>query len=164
MGVVIGGLACTLVYPYADKIAAIIVIIFIIRAGFGILKDSMKSLLDASVDNITLNKIREVVNSFKEVEKITALNARNSGRFIFVHLDLRLSVKKLKDAYQIANAVEKAIRKEIHFVERVIIHYEPEKKDYVRYAVPLVNREGEISEHFGEAPFIALWIKRCQTV
>jgi divalent metal cation (Fe/Co/Zn/Cd) transporter len=95
------------------------------------------------------SKRQEVVNSFKEVGKIAALNARNSGRFIFVHFDLRLSVKKLKDAYQIANAVEKAIRKEIHFVERVIIHYEPEKKNYVRYAVPLVNREGEISEHFG---------------
>jgi cation diffusion facilitator family transporter len=160
MGVVIGGLAGTLVYPYADKIAAIIVIIFILRAGFGILKDSMKSLLDASVDNITLNKIRETVDSFKEVEKITALNARNSGRFIFVNLDLRLSVKRLKDAHQISNAIEKAIRKEIHFVERVIIHYEPEKKDYVRYAVPLADEDGEISGHFGGAPFIALWDER----
>jgi predicted Fe-Mo cluster-binding NifX family protein len=40
-----------------------------------------------------------------------------------------------------------------------MIHYEPEEKAYRRYAVPLSNREGDISEHFAKAPFIALWDK-----
>ncbi|OGW44769.1 MAG: hypothetical protein A2Y66_06380 [Nitrospirae bacterium RBG_13_41_22] len=158
--VVIGGIAGSIVYPYADKIAAAVVIIFIFRAGYKIVKDSMKSLLDASVDAKTLEEIKRIINGFKDVEEVSALNARNSGSFIFVHLDLRLSVKKFKEAHQIAEVIEEAIREEIPFVERVTIHYEPERKDYVRYAVPLANREGEISEHFGEAPFIALWDKK----
>jgi len=160
MGVVIVGLACSKLYPHADKIAAGIVILFILKAGYDIVKDSMKSLLDASVDIKTLDKIREVINSFKEVEEIASLNARNSGSFIFVLLNLRVSVKKLKEAHQIADSIEKAIRKDISFVERVTIHYEPVKKDYMRYAVPLENREGKISEHFGRAPFIALCDKK----
>jgi predicted Fe-Mo cluster-binding NifX family protein len=45
-------------------------------------------------------------------------------------------------------------------VERVIVHYEPEKKEFQRYAAPLADREGVISEHFGKAPFVALWDKR----
>ncbi|MDI6917994.1 MAG: cation diffusion facilitator family transporter, partial [Thermoplasmatales archaeon] len=160
MSVVIIGLAGSMVYPYADKIAAVIIILFILKAAYDISKDSVKSLLDASVDTKTLEKIRGIINSFKDVEEVTALNARNSGSFIFVHLDLRFSVKKLKEAHQIAEVIEEAIREEIPFVERVTIHYEPEKKDYMRYAVPLANREGDISEHFGEAPFIALWDKK----
>jgi predicted Fe-Mo cluster-binding NifX family protein len=41
-----------------------------------------------------------------------------------------------------------------------MIHYEPAEKAYRRYAVPLSNREGDISEHFAKAPFISLWDKR----
>jgi len=162
IGVVIGGLAGSVVYPHADKIASIIVIVFIVRAGYDIVRDSLKSLLDASVDSRTIEKMKEIVYSFGAVKAINSLIARNSGSFIFVHLNITLSVKKLKEAHHIANDIEEAIRKEIPFMERIIIHYEPEKKDFLRYAVPLNNKEGEISEHFGGAPFIAIWDERFQ--
>lgn len=160
--VVIGGLAGSVVYPHADKIASIIVIVFIMRAGYNIARDSLKSLLDASVDSRTIEKMKEIVHSFGAVKAINSLIARNSGSFIFVHLNITLSVKKLKEAHHTANDIEEAIRKEVPFMERIIIHYEPEKKDFLRYAVPLNNKEGEISEHFGGAPFIAIWDERFQ--
>ena len=157
LGVVIGGLLASRFFPYADKAAALIVIVIILNVGYKILKNSMKSLLDASVDAGTLGKIRNIVKGFNGVEDVTALHARNSGSFIFVHLDIRLFVKKLKAAHEIAHDIEGAIRKEVPFIERVSIHYEPVKKDYRRHAVPLANREGLISEHFGSAPFIGIW-------
>jgi len=45
-------------------------------------------------------------------------------------------------------------------VERAIVHVEPEKKEFLRYAVPLADREGVISGHFAKAPLIALWDER----
>jgi cation diffusion facilitator family transporter len=157
LGVVIGGLLASRFFPYADKAAALIVIVIILNVGYKILKNSMKSLLDASVDAETLKKIRGIVKGFDDVEEITALHARNSGSFIFVHLDIRLFVKKLKAAHELAHDIEGTIRREVPFIERVSIHYEPVKKDYRRHAVPLANREGLISEHFGSAPFIGIW-------
>ena len=136
------------------------ILVIVVRAGYGILKDSMKSLLDASVDRETLDRIRDVIDGFPQVIEIIDLNARNSGRFIFVHADLSLSVRKLKEAHEVADGIEREIRGSVPFVERVVIHYEPERKEYRRYAVPIKNREGEISEHFGSAPFVALWDKR----
>jgi predicted Fe-Mo cluster-binding NifX family protein len=56
--------------------------------------------------------------------------------------------------------IEIVIRKEISFVERVSIHYEPVKREYTKYAMPLNNRGGEISEHFGSSSFIVIWDKR----
>ena len=157
LGVVIAGLLASSFFPYADKAAALIVIVIILTVGYKILKNSMKSLLDASVDAGTLGKIRDIVKGYNGVEEITALHARNSGSFIFVHLDIRLFVKKLKAAHELAHDIEGAIRKEVPFIERVSIHYEPVKKDYRRHAVPLANKEGLISEHFGSAPFIGIW-------
>ncbi|KPK36264.1 MAG: hypothetical protein AMK70_02945 [Nitrospira bacterium SG8_35_1] len=158
--VALGIAAAKFSYAFMDRIAALVVLVIVVRAGYGILKDSMKSLLDASVDKSTQNAIMNLIKRFPEVKEIVSLNARNSGRFIFVETDLRLSSKKLKDAHLIANNIEMEIKRHIPFVEKFIIHYEPERKDYQRFAVPLATRDGEISEHFGGAPFIALWDER----
>ncbi len=112
---------------------------------------------EASVEKGTLKKIEEIIRGFPVVRDIAEVNARNSGRYIFVSAILGLSVKRLKDAHEIADNIERKIRENISFVERVIIHYEPEKKDYTRHAVPLADRDGSVSEHFSSAPFIALW-------
>ena len=161
LGVVALGIAgARFSYPFMERIAALLVLVIVVKAGYGIMKDSMKSLLDASVDKSTQKEIMDLIKKSPEVKEIVSLNARNSGRFIFVETDLRLSLKKLKDAHLIADNIEREIKKGIPFVERFTIHYEPIKKDYQRYAVPLANREGKISEHFGSAPFIAVWDKR----
>jgi divalent metal cation (Fe/Co/Zn/Cd) transporter len=103
--------------------------------------------------------MRSIVKQFSEGKGITFLQARNSGRFMFVYINLSLSLKRLRAAHEITNNIEEEIKSRILCVERVIIHYEPERKEYQRSAVPLANRKGEISEHFGSDPFITLWDK-----
>lgn len=160
VGVVAAGLLGTYITPYADKAAAVVATAFVVRSGYSILKDSMKSLLDASVDAATLSRIRRTVEGFREVDETVSLNARNSGRFIFVHAVLRLSVRRLSEAHGVADSIERAVREEVPFIERVVIHYEPVKKEVSRCAAPLADRKGRISEHFGSAPFIAVWERR----
>ena len=41
-------------------------------------------------------------------------------------------------------------------MDRVLIHYEPQSKTQLRYAVALSSPRGEISQHFGESPYFAL--------
>jgi predicted Fe-Mo cluster-binding NifX family protein len=48
------------------------------------------------------------------------------------------------------------IRQAVPHVERVLIHAEPMERTHLRYAVPLADPAGAISEHFGEAPYFAL--------
>jgi cation diffusion facilitator family transporter len=147
-------------YPVMDRIAASLILFVVLRAGYGIFRDSMKSLLDASIDGTTLMKIKDVVTEFSQVKEIASLNARNSGRFIFISMDVRFSSRSLKDAHEVADHIEGKIRKRVPFVEKVSIHFEPEKKEYQRFAVPLEDKVGTISEHFGKAPLIALWSKK----
>jgi cation diffusion facilitator family transporter len=147
-------------FPDADRIAASLVLVLVVRAGYGILKDSLKSLLDASVDYETLDRMRDVVRNFPRIKEPFSIQARNSGRYIFVEISVTISLMKLKEAHEIAHALEKEIQSRIPFVERVIVHYEPEKKVFLRYAAPLADREGAISAHFAKAPFIALWDER----
>jgi len=37
-----------------------------------------------------------------------------------------------------------------------LIHYEPIRKEVLRYAFPTEDKEGRLSEHFGKAPYFVL--------
>jgi len=139
-----------------DRIAAFIVAIFIVRAGWGILKDSMRTLLDASVDYDTLSAIRTIIQADPMVSRIRSIAGRNSGRYIFVEATVEMAESDLAKAHRASQRLEHRIRQEVPHVERVLIHYEPGGKTRLRYAVPLRNREGALSDHFGEAPLYAI--------
>ncbi len=139
-----------------DRIAAIIIAIFVVKAGWGILVNGMRVLLDASVDTLTLEKIRATIEAEPAVSAIKAVTARNSGRYLFVEVNVSLRIIDLKRAHQASERMEKAIRETVPHVDRVLIHYEPQIRTKIRYVVPLTNAIGEISIHFGASPFFGL--------
>jgi cation diffusion facilitator family transporter len=139
-----------------DRIAAIIIAIFVVKAGWGILVNGMRVLLDASVDTPTLEKIRAAIEAEPAVSAIKAVTARNSGRYLFVEVNVALRIIDLKKAHQASERMEKKIRETVPHVDRVLIHYEPQIRTKIRYAIPLADAIGEISIHFGEAPFFGL--------
>ena len=143
-------------YPVIDRIAAAVMVAYVAKVGWDILKNSMRTLLDASVDPGTLQRIREVILSFEPVKEIKSIQARNSGRYIFVHAHLVLGLKKFSPAHHLTEEIERAVQKEIPLVDRIVIHYEPQEKDYTVYAVPLGDDQRTLSEHLGEAPFFHL--------
>jgi cation diffusion facilitator family transporter len=143
-------------YPILDRLGALIMVGFIARVGWDILKDSMKTLLDASVDPITLDRIRNVIRRFSQVREIKSIQARNSGRFVFVRANLAFGTKKFAQAHQLSEEIERSILKEIPQVDQVTIHYEPVKKDFLIYAIPVEEDKYILSHHFGDAPYFYL--------
>jgi cation diffusion facilitator family transporter len=143
-------------YPILDRLAALIMVGFIAKVGWDILKDSMRTLLDASVDPNTLYQIRDAILRFPQVKEIKSLQARNSGRFVFVRTELVFGIKKFSQAHQLSEEIEKAVLKKNPHVDKVTIHYEPVKKDFSIYAVPVEEDKKVISDHFGDAPYFYL--------
>ena len=138
-----------------DRIVALIIVGFIAKSGYDVFIESTKVLLDASISRKDLERIEKIVLSEKKVESVEDLIGRNSGRYIFVELNLKIKAKDLKEAHEITERIENKIKKDIPFVDRVIIHYEPVEKKEILIGVPLSNRNGDVSEHFGEAPYFA---------
>lgn len=139
-----------------DRIAAAIIALVIVKEGWEILVDGMRVLLDASVDVKTLEKIRALIMEAPEVSSLKELVARNSGRYIFVQANLIFRVTDLERAHLASEHIEAKIRKELPHVDRVLIHYEPQARVSLRYAVPLQDASGALGEHFGESPYFAL--------
>jgi cation diffusion facilitator family transporter len=139
-----------------DQIAAVAVLVFIAQTGWALLSDGMRVLLDASIDFGTLEQIRKIVEKDPMVTEIKSLVGRNAGRFRFLNIRIAVRTTDFKKAYKVSERIEQKIRRQISHVEGVTIHYEPQIAAHRRIAVPLENRQGGLSDHFGEAPFFAI--------
>jgi cation diffusion facilitator family transporter len=144
-----------------DRIGAALILIFIALAGWELLADGMRVLLDASIDFSTLDNVREIIKSEPLVDDIKSLMGRNAGRFRFIQATITLKTDNLERAHQISEDIEKKIRNHVTHVEKVIIQYVPQERSHDRIALPLEESKDRISTHFGEAPyFIFVHIRR----
>ncbi len=139
-----------------DRIAAAVIALFIVRAGWGLLANSMRVLLDASIDQGTLEQVRLVIMAEPAVSGVQDVTGRNSGRYFFVEAVVTLRISDLERAHSVSERIEDRIRKTVPNVDRVLIHYEPQSKTQLRYAVALTSTQGKISQHFGESHYFAL--------
>ncbi len=154
--VILAALAGSAVGLAIDRYAAVIVVIFIARSAIVILLDSVRVLLDASLDYASLTRIREIVLSDSRVAEIHNIWARNAGRYKFVELDLILRVKDLEKGHRLSKEIENRVKMAIAQVDRVLIHFQPLQRDMEIIGIPLAEDRVTISEHFGEAPFFRL--------
>lgn len=136
-----------------DRVVALLVAVLIGKAGLEIFVDSIKVLLDASVDFATLDKVKEIVLSEPRVAKVKTIWGRSSGRYKFIELVTALNVHDFKKAHFISEQIEQRIKQEIPHVDHILIHYEPISKDSLVYSAPLDTDKIAVSEHFGDAPY-----------
>jgi len=139
-----------------DRYAALVIVVLIAKTGWQLLADGMRVLLDASLDAGTLQQVREIIAAEPAVTEIRSLVGRNAGRYRFLEAEVALRVDDLEKAHAVGQRLEEDIRAQVPHVERVLLHYEPQWRTHRRYAVPLADASGTVSEHFGEAPYFAL--------
>jgi cation diffusion facilitator family transporter len=154
--VVLAAVISSLWGVHADKVAALVVVIFIARAGVLILVDGARVLLDASVDYETLSRVEKIIAGTPQVVELKSLKGRNSGRFKFIEASIVIKTHNLDRAHFIAERIERQTKNEIMNIDQVLIQYEPLQKAEVTYALPLSVDRATISHHFGEAPFFMI--------
>ena len=139
-----------------DRVAALVIVVAIGKTGWELLADGMRVLLDASLDAETMHKIRQTIAAEPTVAEVLQVTGRNAGRFRFVEAEVALRVRELEKAEAATQRIEAQVRQACPYVDRVLIHAEPVQRTHRRYALPLADPNGALSEHFGEAPYFAL--------
>jgi len=113
-------------YYLADPIVGIVITFFIARIGYEILKDAS----DILVDTVCLDTaaVKFVVNSVEGVRGCHDIRTRGSAPNC-TYLDLHVLVKRdlpTEKAHEIADKIEKEIKKEFPSVVDIVVHVEPD--------------------------------------
>ena len=123
--VLIGILGNYFGFPWVEKIAVAIIVLLIFHAGWEILVESLKVLLDAEVDKETLDRIEEIVESHPLVERVKSITGRSSGSYKFIEMEVVLKIDDFERAHEIVHQIEEEVKKQVPFIERLVIHFEP---------------------------------------
>jgi len=152
--VLVGIIGNYLGYPVVEKVAVLIIVLFIFHAGYEILVESLKVLLDASIDSETLDRIRELLLSHPLVRKVKSITGRSSGSYKFIEAEVIVGTNDLEKAHRVIHEVEAAVKREVPFIEKIIIHFEPEEEEINTYAVPVSGNT--VCGKFAECPEILI--------
>ncbi|MFC1562944.1 cation diffusion facilitator family transporter [candidate division KSB1 bacterium] len=136
-----------------DKITSMLIVIFILKAGIEIIINAMKVLLDGSLDEASLNKIRNIILAEPSVKKVKELKGRNSGNYIFIVADIVIDLINFNEAHKITEKLENAIKEEFINAEMIKIHYEPALKYLAKYETSLIEQRKEFSKNSSKRVF-----------
>lgn len=109
--------------PALDVALAAAITIYFVKLSFTLLKTSVVELLDYAPPDVVANAMREA-KSVAGVQSVKSIKMRKSGNIY--HADVVITVDEnltVREAHEIADAVEKKLRKELG--GEVIVHVEP---------------------------------------
>ncbi len=139
-------------FPAVEKVAVVIIVLLIFHAGYEIIVEALKVLLDASIDKETLDKIKDTILSHPLVSEVKSITGRSSGSFKFIEAEVSVLTNDLEKAHNIVHEVEAKVERDHPFIEKIIIHFEPVEKKERLFAVPV---EGDkVCDKFAQCPEI----------
>lgn len=142
--------------PYAQKVAVVLIVVMILYSAYGILRDAVLTLLDASVDSSTLQKASQIIRRFPEVSHTEKLFIRRSGSLLIADIVLQVNQKSMHGAHLLIDKIEQSLYKEIKNLDTVTIHYEPGHKSFILIAMLLDESKGHIASSFDKTAWIQI--------
>ena len=128
VGSFIGILGARIKFPILDPIASIIICLLIIKVAYDIFKDSIYKLIDASCDDETINKIKDVILEQEGVIQLDSLKTRVFGSRIYADIEISAYGKQsLEDAHNIAQKVHDEVEENIPMIKHCMVHVNPYK-------------------------------------
>ncbi|MDY6794162.1 MAG: cation diffusion facilitator family transporter [Actinomycetota bacterium] len=138
--------------PDMDSVAALVVVAFLIKTGIGVTLESLKVLLDASIEKDVLDGVRRLAEEDPRVRDVIDVTGRNSGGYRFLSLTLVPASYDLREAESTAGELGDKIRHEVENVDQVGVEFTQEERTRVLGAVPLQEDGDTVASCFEDAP------------
>lgn len=122
-GVIVGALLGRAGFQWADPVIALVVVVFVARIGYQIVRSALPILVDERARSP--EEIRQAAQAVPGVESAYAIRSRSSAGITFADVTIGVAGSlPVARAHEIADAVEERLRRDLR-VDEVIVHVEP---------------------------------------
>lgn len=142
---------------YVEGVVTIAIAFLILKIGLIAAKDSVLALMDVSPSKEIEEEVVRAIESVPGIEEFFELRLRKAGPFIFG--ETKVGVRKFIDvqrAHEIADNVEKEIKKKVSQIDSFTVHVEPFKSDFHHLVIPVGEKkelDSPVFAQFGRAPY-----------
>lgn len=127
--IIVGLVAVGLGHAWADPLVALVISALILRVGFGIGRDALNILMEASPGAEVLAEINRVCMGVPGVLGCHRRRARRVGSHIFADVHIYVNPKmSVGRAHEVATRVEHDLKTRIADLSSVIVHMEPARR------------------------------------
>lgn len=121
-----GVLGARLGFPVLDPVASVIICLFILRVSIKIFKDATDRMTDKACDDRTVEKIRGLVLTQRDIIRVDRLDTRLFGSMIYVDLEICIDGDaSLREAHEVAQRVHDLIEENLPKVKHCMVHMNP---------------------------------------
>ena len=114
-------------YPIIDPLAGGVVSLMIVKAGYVVLKDGLRDLMDSALDEEQIKKIRELINTTGGVRHSHDLRSRRIGGEILLDFHILVDPEiSVTEGHNIAENVRCKLRQAFDDVQDILIHVDAE--------------------------------------
>lgn len=110
------------ILKYSDKVAGIIVGIFIVVTGFKIVKENTVMILGKKADDTVLRNKLLTIPNILNVDDIIMIK---HGPYYKAYVEVTMNIKLLKKAHDMAHNIENEIKNELTNIKYINIHVNP---------------------------------------
>lgn len=127
IGSFVGILGARLGYPVLDPVASVVICLFILKASYDILNESMGKMIDKSCDDETIESMKRCILSDEDVIVLDEIKTRLFGSKMYVEVEIGCDGNlTLFSAHDIAQRVHDSIEKAYPSVKHCMVHVNPE--------------------------------------
>ena len=142
---------------WLDGVGVLVISLIIFKLGITTAKESALTLMDAWLDNDSLERIRRSVNHIPGVNKVDEIRLRRSGLVVFGEMQVESAGEyDLQIVEMLSVEIEEAVKSEIPNLEHISVDVKPGKISVLKVAIPVMMPEGlrsKLSRHIGKAPY-----------
>ena len=126
LAVIVGVAGAKMGLAHLDPIAALFVVAIIIKVSYKIMVDSVKALMDSSVNDQYGEEMITIVSGVEDVQGVSKLQTRQIGQKIWAEVEILVDAKSsLQNAQMTANKVKNRLLEKIRDLERVLVDFSP---------------------------------------
>lgn len=147
--VLLGIIGNLLGFYYFDSLSACFVGLLIVQMGWSLGWNSMKELVDTSINPAEVNTLREAINNTPGVIAVHQLRTRSMGGKVLVDVHVLVGESlTVSEGHYIGQNVALNIRSSLEAVDDVTVHIDPEDDEVVNPSINLPSREKVLPELF----------------
>lgn len=125
-GALIGIAGARLGWPILERLASLLICLFIIKAAIDIFRESVAKTVDQSGDAETEERLRRVIEAQTGVRGIDLLHTRQFGSGLYVDAEIAVDgALNLREAHAIAERVHAAVETAEPSVRHCMVHVNP---------------------------------------
>ncbi len=134
-----------------DRWAALFVAIIITKVGLTIIWDNLKVLLDISLAPEKIASISRLLAKQPGITQVKAVTGRNSGSFMFLHLDIGVKFYDIQQANKIVAYLKETLKRDDPSIDMIFVQHAHELPSILTIFIPTEEDGRRVSPHFGKS-------------